>query len=388
MNQNNQKPRGLGPREISAAFGFLIGGASVFFTAAPFALVAGIAGMMIGGSLPTARTWWTGGAGMVGGALVVGIAALLIFPKNIDNEVSKDAAAATNGPDLTSNPTGYIDACVARKDQACARKALDSLPPPARAAQEARIGPAWAAVIEQEMQAESAPEWRLKVAEERAALLPGDTTIRRLLADARAARIAQIKDLLPMTDETMPTTRLGLLQAWANAAPDDPKAQHAYVRERDAMATKIRRSLAQARADDYIARESLYRRLAEIGVQTDAEKAEHAFVIDAANNQRESEQRQRAAPAGYLTLKTSWDNSYGVMTADFRVSSVLPFAVRDPKVECILYGASGSPIDRVTETLFIRIDARKSARATDVNLGFVNGQAERASCRITDVTVE
>jgi hypothetical protein len=57
-------------------------------------------------------------------------------------------------------------------------------------------------------------------------------------------------------------------------------------------------------------------------------------------------------------------------------------AVRDVNLNCSFYGQSGSTISTSNVTVYKTIAGGKSVKSGELNLGFVDGQATNAQCRV------
>ena len=71
-----------------------------------------------------------------------------------------------------------------------------------------------------------------------------------------------------------------------------------------------------------------------------------------------------------------------VMEADFKIKNLLPHAVKDIEVECLMTAPSGTTLNRVTETIYRRFEPGITT-VSDFHMGFINNQASGAGCIIT-----
>ena len=94
-----------------------------------------------------------------------------------------------------------------------------------------------------------------------------------------------------------------------------------------------------------------------------------------------------ANPASNMTLDWRWHSGgFGVvMVADFTVTNKNAFDVKDIEVTCKSYGASGTSLGSVDHTIYDVVKAGKTRKFKDVNVGFINSQASKANCEVTDV---
>lgn len=95
-----------------------------------------------------------------------------------------------------------------------------------------------------------------------------------------------------------------------------------------------------------------------------------------------------AQPADHVKLDGfSWEKGgFGVvLVASFHLKNGLPVAVKDIDVTCEVAAASGTVLGSASKTLYQRIPAKGAKRIQDFDVGFINSQAARASCRVTKV---
>lgn len=93
-------------------------------------------------------------------------------------------------------------------------------------------------------------------------------------------------------------------------------------------------------------------------------------------------------PAEHIKLNEfTWTRAgFGVvLVASFKLANPLVFAVKDIGIECTVAGASGTPLGSVSKILYQRLPAKSSKQFKDFNVGIINSQAERASCRVVSV---
>lgn len=95
--------------------------------------------------------------------------------------------------------------------------------------------------------------------------------------------------------------------------------------------------------------------------------------------------RQNDRPLDFVSLKTlKWvKGGYSnVMIADFRISSALPFAVRDPDIYCELFAPSGTGLGSVEKKVYETLAPGKSLTVRGLNMGLIDSQARRANCDV------
>jgi hypothetical protein len=73
-----------------------------------------------------------------------------------------------------------------------------------------------------------------------------------------------------------------------------------------------------------------------------------------------------------------------VILATFTVKNQNDFDVKDLRIRCEAFGKSGTRIDRNTRTVFDVVKAKGTKKLPEMNLGFVNAQADKLACDIID----
>jgi len=89
-----------------------------------------------------------------------------------------------------------------------------------------------------------------------------------------------------------------------------------------------------------------------------------------------------------VDIKASWHLSgFGdIMKANLVLTNNNPFPIKDIKLFCITYGASGTVLNKISHTLYSTINAEYRQEFNEINLGFVNNQTANASCLIDSFT--
>ena len=64
------------------------------------------------------------------------------------------------------------------------------------------------------------------------------------------------------------------------------------------------------------------------------------------------------------------------------ITNAGPTNVKDVKIECEGYAASGTKIDTNKRTLYQAVEAGKTLKFKDFNMGFINSQVKKTSCSI------
>lgn len=75
------------------------------------------------------------------------------------------------------------------------------------------------------------------------------------------------------------------------------------------------------------------------------------------------------------------------MTANFKVHNTTDHAFKDFEITCDHSGPSGTVMDHNTRTIYELVPAKSAKSIRNFNMGFINSQATRSSCRITDLVV-
>jgi hypothetical protein len=85
----------------------------------------------------------------------------------------------------------------------------------------------------------------------------------------------------------------------------------------------------------------------------------------------------------------SWDtHGFGnVMMANFTFENRNAFSVKDIEVTCTHIANSGTKIDSNTRTIYEIIPGNGLRSVRDFNMGFVNSQAAKSRCEVTNLVV-
>jgi hypothetical protein len=84
---------------------------------------------------------------------------------------------------------------------------------------------------------------------------------------------------------------------------------------------------------------------------------------------------------GFSWEKEGFDS---VMVATFIVNNSNPLPVKDIEVTCGLSANSGTTIDVNKRTIYESIDKKSYLSVREMNMGFINSQAKRSKCIVTD----
>lgn len=102
-----------------------------------------------------------------------------------------------------------------------------------------------------------------------------------------------------------------------------------------------------------------------------------------------SAREKRSAALEAVKLDSKWwkDGFGNVMMADFTVSNSSPYTVKDIEVECVHFAPSGTKIDSNKRTIYEAVEAGKSRKVDNFNMGFIHDQAQSSACRIVDLAL-
>ena len=76
-----------------------------------------------------------------------------------------------------------------------------------------------------------------------------------------------------------------------------------------------------------------------------------------------------------------------IMTANFKIHNTTAHAFKDFEITCDHSAPSGTVIDSNKRTIYEIIPANGTKSIRNFNMGFINSQAKRSSCQITDLVV-
>jgi hypothetical protein len=87
-----------------------------------------------------------------------------------------------------------------------------------------------------------------------------------------------------------------------------------------------------------------------------------------------------------LSLSYTWEKGgfESVLLARFTVDNRSNHAVKDLRIVCEHFAASGTNIDSNRETVYQTFPAKKKTRTGEVNMGFIHSQVEKSGCVIDD----
>jgi len=90
-----------------------------------------------------------------------------------------------------------------------------------------------------------------------------------------------------------------------------------------------------------------------------------------------------------LDLDFSWSTEgFGnVMEANFIIKNKGLNDVKDIEIECIHTAKSGTQIDKNTRVIYELFKRKSTKKVKKFNMGFINTQAYKTSCRIKDIVI-
>lgn len=111
------------------------------------------------------------------------------------------------------------------------------------------------------------------------------------------------------------------------------------------------------------------------------EKTEKRVTLDDLNKQQKQE------VLGQTILDMQWEKGGfdNVMLVDFTIKNKSTVPFKDFTVTCNYKAASGTLIDQNTKTIYETVPAHSTKKMKNFNMGFINSQAQSASCTIVDL---
>ncbi|BCG27550.1 hypothetical protein TUM18999_57410 [Pseudomonas tohonis] len=82
-----------------------------------------------------------------------------------------------------------------------------------------------------------------------------------------------------------------------------------------------------------------------------------------------------------------WHAEGAVLLVTLSVHNGADTGIKDLRISCDLYGASGTKIDASKATIFDIVKAGQTREFADFNMGFFHPQTDSLGCRITDLDV-
>lgn len=88
-----------------------------------------------------------------------------------------------------------------------------------------------------------------------------------------------------------------------------------------------------------------------------------------------------------LDYKWSKEGFGSIMIADFTVHNPTRYRFKDFEIKCTHFAPSGTEIDSNTRTIYEIVEPNATKIIKQQNMGFIDTQAARSSCQITDLIV-
>ena len=92
-----------------------------------------------------------------------------------------------------------------------------------------------------------------------------------------------------------------------------------------------------------------------------------------------------AKPGDHVTIKSqTWSKGgFGtVANVNLQIVNGNAYAVKDLRLKCRFSGPSGTELSQLDHTIYEKIPANGTKWLTEVNVGFINSQADRGYCQI------
>lgn len=82
-------------------------------------------------------------------------------------------------------------------------------------------------------------------------------------------------------------------------------------------------------------------------------------------------------------------SSGGILVVNFTVQNPGAYTVKDLEITCLHAANSGTVIDSNVRTIYeiFNSNSHSKKRFPEFNMGFINSQAARTSCKVTDLTI-
>jgi hypothetical protein len=86
-----------------------------------------------------------------------------------------------------------------------------------------------------------------------------------------------------------------------------------------------------------------------------------------------------------LDFKWHKDGFGNIMIADFTLRNPTQYRFKDFEIKCTHSAPSGTVIDSNTRTIYETVESRSTKVVKGMNMGFINSQASRSGCEISDL---
>jgi hypothetical protein len=90
-----------------------------------------------------------------------------------------------------------------------------------------------------------------------------------------------------------------------------------------------------------------------------------------------------------LKFQYNWATSgFGtVMMADITITNPTPHSVKDVEIRCSTFGASGTKLGDLKQTIYELVKPKSTKKVKRVNMGFIHSQTDKVGCVISDLVV-
>ena len=88
-----------------------------------------------------------------------------------------------------------------------------------------------------------------------------------------------------------------------------------------------------------------------------------------------------------LDFKWHTEGFGSVMIANFTIKNPTQYRFKDFEIKCTHSAPSGTVIDSNTRTIYQTVEPTSTKVVKDMSMGFINSQAARSGCQITDLVV-
>lgn len=156
---------------------------------------------------------------------------------------------------------------------------------------------------------------------------------------------------------------------------------------------RLKQQESLLRRDDLPGRLAIWQKISSLapGAEEYSRAADEIHErIEAPRRAAAREQHYREHPEKAVIVTERWSKGgFGsVMVADFTLKNVSNLALRDFRLECELQGNSGTLVNTKRITLFEKLGPQATRTIRDVNVGFINSQAARASCEAVEAKLD
>ena len=121
----------------------------------------------------------------------------------------------------------------------------------------------------------------------------------------------------------------------------------------------------------------------------DAGPSPSGSVNDSRTHAEPSASKSNGTTIGDLSLAFTWrkDGFDSIMMATFTIENKGTQAVKDLEITCTHRANSGTVIDHNTRTIYEKVNAGSKKTIANFNMGFIDSQATKSGCSITDFKI-